>query len=115
MDQNESIRSTESAQRENLEGSGSIPGEETPSASLIDERSRLERKIEKLREEITRNSIAREVDIEEYLKITSSMGQNRHENPQMMRIRQHFEKKNKKYTQETEYLQVMFQYIFFLF
>lgn len=108
MEQNESIRSTESAQREIHEGSGSIPGEDIPSACLIDERSRLERKIGKLREEITRNSIAREGDIEEYLKITGSMGQNRSENPQMTRIRQHFEKKNKKYTQETEHLQVFF-------
>lgn len=104
MEQNEILGSV---QREIHKSSESTPGDEIPSASFIDERSRLERKIEKLREEITRNSIAREGDVEEYLKITSSIGQNRLENPQMTRIRQHFEKKNRKYTQETEQLQVV--------
>lgn len=75
------------------------------SSTFFNERSRLELKIEKLREEITRNYIVREGDIEEYLKITAPM-KNRPENPQMTRIRQHFEKKNRKYTQETEHLQV---------
>lgn len=85
----------------------------TLSSTFLDERSRLEHKVEKLREEITRNSIVREGDIEEYLKITASM-KNRPENPQMARIRQHFEKKNRKYTQETEHLQVVCFYILLL-
>lgn len=81
------------------------------SSTFNDERSRLERKIEKLREEITRNSIVREGDIEEYLKLMK----NRPENAQIARIRQHFEKKNRKYTQETEHLQVFFFVLYFLF
>ncbi|KAI1716543.1 putative transmembrane and coiled-coil 2 protein domain-containing protein [Ditylenchus destructor] len=105
---NESARSSEgggdgAGKRE--DGSLSTGDENlTPSASVVEQRRRLERKIEKLRDEITRNSISREDDIEEYLKITSSL-ENRPENPQITRIRQHFEKKNRKYTQETEQLQ----------
>uniref|UniRef100_A0A915DUK0 Golgi membrane protein 2 n=1 Tax=Ditylenchus dipsaci TaxID=166011 RepID=A0A915DUK0_9BILA len=96
MDANESVRSSEA---------GSNVGDGcNPSASFVDERSRLERKIEKLREQLTRNSIAREGDVEEYLKNTQGI-ENMPENPQMVRIRQHFEKKNRKYTQETEQLQ----------
>jgi hypothetical protein len=47
-------------------------------------------------------------DVEEYIRmsggLTGSSGSQ--ENPQLMRIRQHFEKKNKKHSQETDQLQV---------
>lgn len=43
-------------------------------------------------------------DIEEYLRITENPKLTQ-ENPQLTRIKQHFEKKNRKYTQEMEFLQ----------
>lgn len=45
-------------------------------------------------------------DVVDFLSMTSNLkgGQ---ENPQIVRVRQHFEKKNKKYAQETEHLQVL--------
>lgn len=44
-------------------------------------------------------------DLEEYLRITGGL-ETRQDNPQLMRIRQHFERKNKKYSQELAQLQV---------
>lgn len=87
--------------------SGSVPFDESggPLSSIFDERTRLERKIGKIREKITFNTISREGDVEEYLRITSGVD-NVTDNPQLARIRQHFEKKNKKYSQEAEQLQV---------
>jgi hypothetical protein len=51
-------------------------------------------------------------DVEAYIRMsgglesTSIAGAGVQENPQLFRIRQHFEKKNKKHSQETELLQV---------
>ena len=45
-------------------------------------------------------------DLEEYLRITGGL-ETRQDNPQTMRIRQHFEKKNKKYSHELAQLQVL--------
>ncbi|KAI6243963.1 Transmembrane and coiled-coil domains protein 1 [Aphelenchoides fujianensis] len=84
--------------------SGSIPleGAFVPSASFVDQRSRLERKIEKIREKITKNSIAREADIEQYLNVMNNADA---ETAQMARLKQNFERKNKKYSQEADALQ----------
>ncbi|CAD5235756.1 unnamed protein product [Bursaphelenchus xylophilus] len=82
--------------------SGSVPLDGSP--LVLDEHSRLERKIAKVREKITWNTIAREGDVEEYLRITNGV-ENVADNPQLARIRQHFEKKNKKYSQEADQLQ----------
>ncbi|KAH7728168.1 Protein C15H9.4 [Aphelenchoides avenae] len=86
-------------------GSAGDFNESSPSASLVDERTRIENKIQKLREKIMRNSIARESDIEEFLRTTSTMDHSKPENAQMARLRLHFDRKNKKYSQEAEQLQ----------
>lgn len=69
-----------------------------------DERLRIEHKMDQIKERLTRISLAREADVDDFLSMTSNLkgGQ---ENPQIARVRQHFEKKNKKHTQETEQLQ----------
>ncbi|CAD5228338.1 unnamed protein product [Bursaphelenchus okinawaensis] len=82
--------------------SGSVPLDGSP--LVLDERGKIERKITKVREKITMNTIAREGDVEEYLRITNGVD-NVGDNPQLARIRQHFEKKNKKYSQEADQLQ----------
>uniref|UniRef100_A0A914D1K9 Uncharacterized protein n=1 Tax=Acrobeloides nanus TaxID=290746 RepID=A0A914D1K9_9BILA len=91
---------------DDLDGSGSgFDGTFSSSQYPLDDRARLEQKIEKIREKMTHNSIAHERDLEEYLRITGGL-ETRQDNPQTMRIRQHFEKKNKKYSQELAQLQV---------
>jgi DNA-binding phage protein len=62
----------------------------------------LERKIEKIRKKITKNSLEREKDIENYLNVMNKET----ETAQMARLKQNFERKNKKYSQEAEQLQV---------
>ncbi|VDK74784.1 unnamed protein product [Onchocerca ochengi] len=69
----------------------------------LDERTRIERKIEQIKERLSRISLAREVDVDDFLSMTSSM-EGGSENPQLTRVRQHFEKKNKKSSQEIEHL-----------
>uniref|UniRef100_A0A183C3A2 Uncharacterized protein n=1 Tax=Globodera pallida TaxID=36090 RepID=A0A183C3A2_GLOPA len=64
-------------------------------------REKLETKMEKIRDKLTRNSIGHEHDVEEFLKLTSHQT----DNPQIARIKQHFEKKNKKHAQEAVKLQ----------
>lgn len=49
------------------------------------------------------NSIS--ADVDDFLSMTSSM-EGGSENPQLTRVRQHFEKKNKKSSQEIEHLKV---------
>lgn len=66
---------------------------------------RLERKIEKIRKKITKSSLEREADIEQYLTVIN----NESETAQMARLKQNFERKNKKYSQEAEQLQVSFK------
>ncbi|KAI6173288.1 hypothetical protein M3Y98_01065700 [Aphelenchoides besseyi] len=85
--------------------SGSVPLDDgyIPSASFVDQRLRLERKVEKIREKITKNSIAREADIEQYLNIMNNADA---ETAQMARLKQNFERKNKKYSQEADQLQL---------
>jgi predicted nucleic acid-binding Zn-ribbon protein len=78
--------------------------ESSPSASLVDQRFRIERKIEKIRNDLMRVMSASECDVDEYLRITSKINQ-KPENPQMLRLKQHFEKKNKRNAQEVEQLQ----------
>ncbi|CAG9538468.1 unnamed protein product [Cercopithifilaria johnstoni] len=68
-----------------------------------DERTRIERKIEQIKERLYRISLAREADVDDFLSMTNSM-ENRSENPQLARVRQHFEKKNKRSSQEIEHL-----------
>ncbi|VDO44568.1 unnamed protein product, partial [Brugia timori] len=69
----------------------------------LDDRTRIERKIEQIKERLSRISLAREADVDDFLSMTSSMEGGR-ENPQLARVRQHFEKKNKKSSQEIEHL-----------
>uniref|UniRef100_A0A1I7VNB2 Protein CPR-5 n=1 Tax=Loa loa TaxID=7209 RepID=A0A1I7VNB2_LOALO len=69
----------------------------------LDDRTRIERKIEQIKERLSRISLAREADVDDFLSMTSSM-EGGNENPQLARVRQHFEKKNKKSSQETEHL-----------
>uniref|UniRef100_A0A914I735 Uncharacterized protein n=1 Tax=Globodera rostochiensis TaxID=31243 RepID=A0A914I735_GLORO len=64
-------------------------------------REKLETKMEKIRDKLTRNSIGHEHDVEEFLKLSSHQT----DNPQIARIKQHFEKKNKKHAQEAVKLQ----------
>lgn len=47
-------------------------------------------------------------DVEDFLAMTSSM-EGGSDNPQLARVRQHFEKKNKKSAQEIEHLQAGFR------
>lgn len=83
------------------DGAGSASGYDDVATS---ERSRVEFKIEQIKERLARISLAREADVVDFLAMTNNLrgGQ---ENPQIIRVRQHFEKKNKKYAQETEHLQ----------
>uniref|UniRef100_A0A0N5AMQ9 Transmembrane and coiled-coil domains protein 2 n=1 Tax=Syphacia muris TaxID=451379 RepID=A0A0N5AMQ9_9BILA len=88
---------------------GSIRSSEGGSFSGYDdhetyERSKIEDKIVQIKERITKISLARENAVEEFLTMSNNMtgGQ---VNPQLVRVRQHFEKKNKKFAQETEHLQ----------
>ncbi|KAL3989791.1 putative transmembrane and coiled-coil 2 family protein [Acanthocheilonema viteae] len=69
----------------------------------LDDRARIERKIEQIKERLSRISLAREADVDDFLSMTSSM-EGGSENPQLARVRQHFEKKNKKSSQEIEHL-----------
>uniref|UniRef100_A0A915PX85 t-SNARE coiled-coil homology domain-containing protein n=1 Tax=Setaria digitata TaxID=48799 RepID=A0A915PX85_9BILA len=69
----------------------------------LDERARIERKIEQIKERLSRISLAREADVDDFLSMTNSM-EGGSENPQLARVRQHFEKKNKKSSQEIEHL-----------
>uniref|UniRef100_A0A0R3RXG4 Protein CASP n=1 Tax=Elaeophora elaphi TaxID=1147741 RepID=A0A0R3RXG4_9BILA len=69
----------------------------------LDDRTRIEHKIEQIKERLSRISLAREADVDDFLSMTSSM-EGGSENPQLARVRQHFEKKNKKSSQETEHL-----------
>ncbi|MFH4977958.1 hypothetical protein AB6A40_004667 [Gnathostoma spinigerum] len=70
-----------------------------------DEKFRIEQKIEQIKERLSRISLAREADVEDFLRMTKSL-ENGQDNPQMARVRQHFDKKNKKNTQETERLTI---------
>jgi hypothetical protein len=58
--------------------------------------------MEKIRKKITKNSLERETDVERFLNIVN----NETETAQMARLKQNFERKNKKYSQEAEQLQV---------
>ncbi|XGW32370.1 hypothetical protein V3C99_017150 [Haemonchus contortus] len=70
------------------------------------ERLRLLQKIELARERLKRTSLERERDVEEFLMMTQgSESQKGADNPQMARLKQHFEKKNKRHTNELEQLQ----------
>ncbi|VDK84551.1 unnamed protein product [Litomosoides sigmodontis] len=69
----------------------------------LDDRARLERKIEQVKERLSRISLAREANVDDFLSMTSNM-EGGSENPQLARVRQHFEKKNKKSAQEIEHL-----------
>ncbi|KAK6061447.1 hypothetical protein COOONC_00891 [Cooperia oncophora] len=70
------------------------------------ERLRLLQKIEMARERLKRTSLERERDVEEFLMMTrGSETQKGADNPQMARLKQHFEKKNKRHTNELEQLQ----------
>lgn len=86
------------------ESTASVPFDEsyTPSASVADEQLRLEKKVEKIRKKITKNSLERETDVERFLNVLN----NETETAQMARLKQNFERKNKKYSQEAEQLQV---------
>lgn len=122
----------------------------------LDDRTRIERKIEQIKERLSRISLAREgiyqllfiflnknfyhgvilnikiflaffslifvssnpthffniisADVDDFLSMTSNM-ENGSENPQLARVRQHFEKKNKKSSQEIEHLKVSLKLI----
>lgn len=84
------------------ESTASVPFDDTFNPNGSDERLRLERKIEKIRKKITKNSLEREKDIENYLSVMNKET----ETAQMSRLKQNFERKNKKYSQEAEQLQV---------
>ncbi|KAE9413663.1 hypothetical protein Angca_005422, partial [Angiostrongylus cantonensis] len=70
------------------------------------ERLKLLQKIESARERLKHTSLERERDVEEFLMMThGSRFQKGLDNPQMTRLKQHFEKKNKRHTSELEQLQ----------
>ncbi|VDM75592.1 unnamed protein product [Strongylus vulgaris] len=88
-----SIRSSE-------EGASESPGGDDR------ERLRLLQKIDLARERLKITSLERERDVEEFLMMThGSECQKGADNPQMARLKQHFEKKNKRHTSELEHLQ----------
>ncbi|KIH54735.1 hypothetical protein ANCDUO_15118 [Ancylostoma duodenale] len=71
------------------------------------ERLRLLQKIDLARERLKVTSLERERDVEEFLMMThGSECQKGADNPQMARLKQHFEKKNKRHTSELEHLQI---------
>ncbi|VDP00685.1 unnamed protein product [Soboliphyme baturini] len=70
-----------------------------------DEKERLLRKIELVGEKIKVAVKSKEADVEEFLRLTSSVSVVAPDNPQMMRVRQMFDKKNKKSTQTINSLQ----------
>ncbi|VBB30303.1 unnamed protein product [Acanthocheilonema viteae] len=81
----------------------------------LDDRARIERKIEQIKERLSRISLAREADVDDFLSMTSSM-EGGSENPQLARVRQHFEKKNKKSSQEIEHLKyAVVNYVYVLY
>ncbi|KAJ1362449.1 hypothetical protein KIN20_021992 [Parelaphostrongylus tenuis] len=70
------------------------------------ERVKLLQKILAARECLKQTSLERERNVEEFLTLThGAESQKGLENPQMTRLKQHFEKKNKRHTTELEHLQ----------
>uniref|UniRef100_A0A1I7XUX7 V-SNARE domain-containing protein n=1 Tax=Heterorhabditis bacteriophora TaxID=37862 RepID=A0A1I7XUX7_HETBA len=70
------------------------------------ERARLEQKIYTVRERLKNINLEREHDVEEFLSTTKeSEAQRGADNPQMARLKQHFERKNKRQKNDLEHLQ----------
>lgn len=102
--ENNEKNSVHSSNDDAKESTASVPFDESyiSSGSFADEQIRLEKKIEKIRKKITKNSLEREADVERFLNVVNKDG----ETAQMARLKQNFERKNKKYSQEAELLQV---------
>ncbi|KAI6191494.1 hypothetical protein M3Y97_00234300 [Aphelenchoides bicaudatus] len=101
--ENNEKNSVHSSNDDAKESTASVPFDESyiSSGSFADEQIRLEKKIEKIRKKITKNSLEREADVERFLNVVNKDG----ETAQMARLKQNFERKNKKYSQEAELLQ----------
>ncbi|WKY16108.1 hypothetical protein Q1695_001077 [Nippostrongylus brasiliensis] len=97
---NETTDGERSSVRSSEDGASESPGGDDR------ERQRLLQKIELARERLKRTSLERERDVEEFLIMTQGAeSQKGVDNPQMARLKQHFEKKNKRHTTELEHLQ----------
>ncbi|CAJ0610195.1 unnamed protein product [Cylicocyclus nassatus] len=97
---NETTDGERSSIRSSEEGASGSPG------GFDHERLRLLQKIDLARERLKVTSLERERDVEEFLMMThGSECQKGADNPQMARLKQHFEKKNKRHTSELEHLQ----------
>ncbi|TKR80361.1 hypothetical protein L596_014445 [Steinernema carpocapsae] len=103
-----SIRSSDDAG-----GSGSGVIEDSPGPEY---RAKLLKKIEEYRNKISRLSIKQQGELDSYIRVADSLrasggavfdseAENARENPQMCRVKQHFNKQNKKYTQDIDQLQ----------
>ncbi|EYC00540.1 hypothetical protein Y032_0115g524 [Ancylostoma ceylanicum] len=97
---NETTDGERSSVRSSEDGASGSPGGDDR------ERLRLLQKIDLARERLKVTSLERERDVEEFLMMThGSECQKGADNPQMARLKQHFEKKNKRHTSELEHLQ----------
>lgn len=97
---NETTDGERSSVRSSDDGASGSPGGDDR------ERLKLLQKIESAKERLKHTSLERERDVEEFLMMThGSESQKGVDNPQMARLKQHFEKKNKRHTNELEHLQ----------
>ncbi|KAK0403821.1 hypothetical protein QR680_017139 [Steinernema hermaphroditum] len=107
-DRGGSIRSSDDAG-----GSGSGVTEDAPGPEY---RAKLLKKIEEYRNRISRLSIKQQGELDSYIRVADSLrgsgggdfdseSESSRENPQMCRVKQHFNKQNKKYSQEIDQLQ----------
>uniref|UniRef100_A0A1I8ASX7 Transmembrane and coiled-coil domains protein 1 n=1 Tax=Steinernema glaseri TaxID=37863 RepID=A0A1I8ASX7_9BILA len=103
-----SIRSSDDAG-----GSGSGVTEDSPGPEY---RAKLQKKIDEYRNRISRLSIKQQGELDSYIRVADSLRspgggdfdsepESTRENPQMCRVKQHFNKQNKKYSQEIDQLQ----------
>ncbi|CAJ0563933.1 unnamed protein product, partial [Mesorhabditis spiculigera] len=93
-----SVRSSEASG--GAGGGRGSPGEE------LKERKRLEEKIENTKLKISKVNLSCEADVEQFLEMSRAAEMSRGiANPQMTRLKQHFEKNNKKNAQDLESLQ----------
>ncbi|CAJ0938185.1 unnamed protein product, partial [Mesorhabditis belari] len=99
--QNEGTEGDRSSVRSSEASGGRVsPGEEWK------EKARLEEKIEAIKLKISKLNLNCEADVENFLEMSRAAEMSRGiANPQMARIKQHFEKNNKRNTQDLESLQ----------
>ncbi|ULT82636.1 hypothetical protein L5515_017969 [Caenorhabditis briggsae] len=92
---------TDSASLKSSEGACSSIGDEREKAKIVQKLVEIKDKLRALNEK-------READVEKFLTVTKQSEMSRGigpDNPQRARIRNNFERQNKKHTQETETLQ----------